>query len=429
MILKGNQRSGGAQLAAHLLNLRDNDHVTLHEIRGFIANDLPGAFKEAQSVSQGTRCRQYLFSLSLSPPEGKIVPVRAFEDAIEEIEKKMGLSGQPRAMIFHEKEGRRHAHCVWSRINIEKMRAINLPHYKLKLRDVSQQLFLDHEWDMPPGLINSAQANPLNFTLAQWQQGKRAKLDPRIIKAAFQACWTNSDSKAAFSAALQERGYYLAKGDRRGFVAIDWRGEVYSVSRWLGIRAKEVRAKLGESDGLKSAEVIKAQLARDFIGKIKQFADNEIAKYDRAAEALGRKRKSLVTHQRNERHNLERKQAIRREEETRARQSRLPMGLRALWLYVTGTFQKIKKKNASETQTCDLRDEAERQKLIAKHLKDRQSLQLEFRQLRKTHIRQIEKFNADMMQYMAMSPDQLTQAMLVPSQRIVQTSMEMEMEP
>jgi hypothetical protein len=53
MILKGNQRAGGSQLAAHLTNLRDNDHVTVHELRGFVSDDLHGAFNEAYAVSRG----------------------------------------------------------------------------------------------------------------------------------------------------------------------------------------------------------------------------------------------------------------------------------------------------------------------------------------------------------------------------------------
>lgn len=35
MILKGSQRGNAAQLARHLLNLRENEHVELHELRGF----------------------------------------------------------------------------------------------------------------------------------------------------------------------------------------------------------------------------------------------------------------------------------------------------------------------------------------------------------------------------------------------------------
>lgn len=82
MILKGSQRSGATQLAHHLLNTRDNDHVEVHELRGFVADDLVGAFKEAYAVSTGTKCRQFLFSLSLSPPETETVPVETFEAAI-----------------------------------------------------------------------------------------------------------------------------------------------------------------------------------------------------------------------------------------------------------------------------------------------------------------------------------------------------------
>ncbi|WP_113154813.1 relaxase/mobilization nuclease domain-containing protein [Nitratireductor sp. OM-1] len=155
MILKASQRGGGMQLARHLLNSRDNDHVEVHELRGFVSSSLEGAFKEAYAVSRGTKCTQFLFSLSPSPPETQRVPINVFETAIADIEKRIGLKGQPRAIVFHEKEGRRHAHCVWSRIDPEKMKAINLPHFKLKLRDMSRELYLEHGWQMPRGLATT----------------------------------------------------------------------------------------------------------------------------------------------------------------------------------------------------------------------------------------------------------------------------------
>jgi hypothetical protein len=40
-----------------------------------------------------------------------------FELAIERIEERLGLQGQPRAIVIHEKNARVHAHCVWSRID------------------------------------------------------------------------------------------------------------------------------------------------------------------------------------------------------------------------------------------------------------------------------------------------------------------------
>ena len=107
MILEANQRGGGKALALHLLNTVDNDHVEVHEVSGFMSDDLVEAFTEAYAISKGTRCKQFLFSLSLNPPEHESVPIEVFEDAIFRIEHKLGLSGQPRSIVFHEKEGRR----------------------------------------------------------------------------------------------------------------------------------------------------------------------------------------------------------------------------------------------------------------------------------------------------------------------------------
>lgn len=45
MILNASQRGGGMQLAVHLLKA-ENEHVEVHEIRGFVAPDL----KEASTV-------------------------------------------------------------------------------------------------------------------------------------------------------------------------------------------------------------------------------------------------------------------------------------------------------------------------------------------------------------------------------------------
>jgi hypothetical protein len=54
MILHGNQRGGAQNLSLHLLS-NENDHVTVHELRGFVANDLQGALHEAYALSLCTK--------------------------------------------------------------------------------------------------------------------------------------------------------------------------------------------------------------------------------------------------------------------------------------------------------------------------------------------------------------------------------------
>ena len=117
MIFVANERGYGAELARHLSNGRTNEHVTLHDVTGFVADDLLGAFAEAEALACATQCHNYLFSVSLNPPPQESVSVDVFEKTIARIEHDLGLSGQPRAVVFHEKGGRRHAHVVWSRID------------------------------------------------------------------------------------------------------------------------------------------------------------------------------------------------------------------------------------------------------------------------------------------------------------------------
>lgn len=261
MILKASQRGGGKALGLHLLNAEQNEHVEIHEVSGFMSDSVLGAFKEARAMASGTRCKQYLFSVSLSPPETENVHPEVFEGAIAAIEEKMGLTGQPRVIVFHEKQGRRHAHAVWSRIDAETMTAKQLSHFKMKLSDVSKQLYLDNGWKLPAGFIDSKARDPRNFTLAEWQQAKRAGLDAGELRGMVQECWASSDNRESFAKALEERGLYLAKGDRRGHVVVTYEGEVFALSRLTDQKAKEVRAKLGEADDLRSVDATKAHIA------------------------------------------------------------------------------------------------------------------------------------------------------------------------
>jgi MobA/VirD2-like, nuclease domain len=336
MILKASQRAGAKQLAVHLMRDDDNEHVEVHQVRGFAADTLQGALREAYAISQGTKCRQFLFSVSFNPPEREKVGIKAFEQAIDALEQRLGLSGQPRVIVFHEKNGRRHAHCVWSRIKADELKAINLSHFKLKMTDLARELYIAHGWKMPEGLVKSEARNPLNFTREEWQQAKRAKRDPRTIKEAFQDCWAISDSLPAFKNALESRGYYLAQGDRRGFVALDFQGEIYSLSRWVGVKPKQLQERLGDPDRLPSVEDVKAKIAEKVSEKLARFAAQTKAVFEIAHSGLLEQRRKLVALQRHERDVLRELQTVRWMQEHRVRLERFRTGLKGLWDRITG---------------------------------------------------------------------------------------------
>lgn len=406
MILKGSQRGGSQQLARHLLKTEDNEHVEIHELRGFVGSDLQSALHEVHAISKGTRARQFLFSLSLNPPEHERVSIEVFETAIEQVEKKLGLDGQPRAVVFHEKNGRRHAHVVWSRIDSDRMKAINLPHFKMKLRDVSRELFLEHGWAMPRGLANSHERDPLNFSRAEWQQAKRADQDPKALKGLFRECWLISDSKAAFAQALKARGYTLARGDRRGHVAVDFRGEVYAIAKWVGLRTKEVRERLGDGKDLPSVEQAKRENARRMTDMLRRHVAEAETGFRKKAEALATQRGAIVERQRRERADLVKRQQIRWARETAERAARLNKGFRGVWDRLTGTHARIARQNEIDAWISLKRDRRERDVLIETHLDERQGLHQIVREARDAHANDMAQLHRDIAGFMGReSPD------------------------
>ena len=63
MIIKASQRSGGKQLGLHLLKTEENEHVEIHEVSGFLSQNLMGAMSEAYAMARGTKCQKYLFEV------------------------------------------------------------------------------------------------------------------------------------------------------------------------------------------------------------------------------------------------------------------------------------------------------------------------------------------------------------------------------
>lgn len=374
MIMVGNQRGNGLKLAAHLMNTHDNDHVEVHELRGFTAESLHGAFQEADAISKGTKCQQYLFSLSISPPETEKVSTTDILESVERAEQKLGLDDQARAIVFHEKNGRRHAHVVWSRIDVMEMKAIALPFHKTRLNEVSKDIFLEHGWRLPDGYRNRNNRDPRNFTLSEWQQAKRAKKDAREIKRTFQEAWSVSDTKEAFAHALEEKGYVLARGDRRGFVAVDVHGEVYAIPKWTGLKTKQVREKLGDPKDLRSVDEAKAHFAETMQPALLRWQQELEARKQKLKEAQEKQRRKLIEKQRAERKRLEDKLDERRTREAVQRQARFRKGLQGLWDRVRGEHARIRKENEADAWAAHLRDQQQTDDFVFRQMDEQKGL-------------------------------------------------------
>ena len=248
MIPFASQRGLGQDLAIHLLNAQDNEQVDLAHVRGSIARDLHGAFAEWELQAETlTNCRNYLYSLSVNPdPAQDRLSREQYLDYIDRIEKALGLEGQPRALVFHIKHEREHAHVVWSRIDAMAGKAVHLAFDHEKLMRVTRQFARDHGIELPDGYFKD-QDDPeksSQLSLYEKHQQETTGLTKEQRMELVTELWRNSDSAKAFVQALGSHGYMLATGNRP-YVLVDVYGDVNALPKLINdkqVRTKDVRA-------------------------------------------------------------------------------------------------------------------------------------------------------------------------------------------
>lgn len=99
MIISGLQTGNTRWLAAHLQNAADNETIELAEVTGTVATDVDGALAEMDALCAGTNAKEGMYAAFINPP--KPLSREQFLRALALIEARLGLTGQPRLVLFH----------------------------------------------------------------------------------------------------------------------------------------------------------------------------------------------------------------------------------------------------------------------------------------------------------------------------------------
>ena len=198
---------------------------------------------------------------------------------------------------------------------------------------------------------------------------------------------------------LREHGLWLARGDRRGYVAVDYKGEIYSLSRWSGVKTKKLKEKLGDPKYLPSTEEVKKEISQKMTQKVHEYIAETKRKLEKDREPLKRAITTLKDRHQNERQDMRAQHNERWTKEENKRSERLPHGFMGLWHRITGVYQKIRRLNELETQRCIRRDRNEEQNLIEKQLEERGRLQVHVQAKRETHHKTMQELGQDIANY------------------------------
>jgi hypothetical protein len=417
MIPKGNQRGGGRQLATHLLNQFDNDNVEVVDLRGAVAQDLHGAFHEWFAQSKATKCQKYLYSLSINPDLAKYDLTREqYLDFVARTERSLKLIGQPRAVVFHVKNGRQHCHAVWSRIIPDAGKAVQMDYDRYKLQDVAREFARDHGLTLPPGMEKKGSTDKQKQSnLKEKQQQERSGISKEERMAAITAVWyQHNEDPHAFVTALEKAGYHLARsateryaGDKGRYVVIDLAGAVHPLARQIeDVRTKQIKEFLGADyplEKLRDIETARAAARQDREAAAKEEAQarQEFREQDakeRRGE-LGRhhaerrsyfdfKRAELGKRVETERRALLDLQTAEKDGVLEARAAKQPRGMLAFLVRITGIQAYITARHGRQDAARTQAHKAEGEALARRHDRERHDMQRQYANLAAVETRE-----------------------------------------
>lgn len=241
MVIRGNSRGNGRQLANYLLDKKDNSRVWILDIDGKEepqAKDLRHALFDMSVTAELTNGTKGLYHAQINPDEAASQQMtdQDWHLAADILGKHLGYEGQRRAIVMHEKKGRVHAHVVWERYDFEKG-ILKPDSFNFAAQDKAR-----HEMER---------------LFKQKETPKRNKNQPEL-KAALTDIWNRSATGQDFIRASNEKGYILAAGTQRHpFMIVDKEARSFDLVRQLkGVRIKEVRQKMRGIDLMNEKQAI-----------------------------------------------------------------------------------------------------------------------------------------------------------------------------
>jgi hypothetical protein len=296
MIVGGKSHSGRG-LGAYLMNGK-NEKAEVWELQSG-RQDLTKAIGDWKAYAHGTNTEKPLYHAWLRPSDNdRELSREDWNKSIEIFEKEMGLEGQPRAVVFHQGEGKGeqgHIHLVYSRIQDGKAisDSWNYIHHEKVKEGIEKELNLDHVYS--PHLDRNEPRRAQGFTHAEMQQGERLKRDPREMKAEVSALYQQAEKNGdVFINSLKENGYEPAQGKQRDYLIVDNMGEYHNLAKYSGVKVAELREVLKDYPAQDLPSVDEArQMQRENLAEVKDLerqafaADLGVGTLEREPEIKG----------------------------------------------------------------------------------------------------------------------------------------------
>ncbi|MFG1477555.1 hypothetical protein V5F53_02690 [Xanthobacter sp. V4C-4] len=248
------------------MKTKDGQKVHLLPPRYLSSEGLKDQIAEIVAVSSHGRTNKPLYHVHIDPPancDAKAV-IASF---VREFEKEFGLQESVRTGVLHLKNGRLHAHLVYSTVR-QDGRLINLSHEYARREKVCRIIEFEHGLELVKGKHNLAVSNALlkadrqdvvdamraaglldrtrpvaKLTPGERHQQERTKVLLDDVRRAAYSAWISMRTPQDFRQRLEAGGLHLGAGDK-GPVVLDPSGSIHSLPRILSAGARTTGAKV-----------------------------------------------------------------------------------------------------------------------------------------------------------------------------------------
>ena len=265
MIAGKTRGAGGPALARHLMSRKGGQTVEVMPVRHLMGETLREQIDDLVMTSAHGRTDRPVHHLHIDPPPDCADPEAVIATYIRHYEIEFGFENSSRCGVYHVKNGRKHAHVVWSLVR-EDGSVISLAHDHARREKISRIVEFEHGLPFTKGKHNRSAEQALraegradvadaieaaglltgrpgiaHSTPRQRAQAERTSVPVDEIRDRVLAAWKVSDDARSFAVALHAFDFFVAQGDR-GLVLVDRAAGTHALTRTLAAAARATGA-------------------------------------------------------------------------------------------------------------------------------------------------------------------------------------------
>lgn len=284
MIIKGTEHNNAGNLARYLLAAKDNETCRLWELRDSASDTLAKALTDWETIGRcKTKGSKILYHAHIRVCDDERMNDGRWQETIENLEKKLGFTNCPRAIVGHEHAQKGlHVHVVWSRYDPEKSALVKLGNDHQEHHRVAREA--EKEYGLRPAALPASDNGPRKRRTSgrEVRAIKERGGDREQLTKLLGAAWAATDSGEELRAMLKALKIELVPGDRRDWV-VEYKGLTLNPVRLLPeVKTAAFRERMQdvnletEKQKQREAEALKKTFRRKARNLLKQEIDQAV---------------------------------------------------------------------------------------------------------------------------------------------------------